>query len=67
MVTEGWFRHRLGTSGRVLAALASLAFFMSAFRIELGHTLFWFTVASILVGLVGTRFFAISSPQKVQA
>lgn len=67
VVTEGWFRHRLGTSGRVLAALASLAFFMSAFRIELGHTLFWFTVASILVGLVGTRFFAISSPQKVQA
>ena len=67
VVTEGWFRHRLGTRGRVLAAIASLAFFMSAFRLDLGHTLFWFAVASILVGIVGTRFFAVASPQKAQA
>ncbi len=67
VVTEGWFCHRLGMAGRVFAAVGSLAFFMSAFQLHLGHTLLWFTVASILVTVLGTRFFASSSEPKVQA
>lgn len=67
VATEGWFRHHLGTAGRVVAALAALAFFVSAFKVDLGHTLFWFAVGAALTGMVGTRLFAVSSGSGVKA
>jgi len=67
VVTEGWFRHHLGISGRILAAFASLAFFASAFRTDLGHTLFWFAVGALLTGVVGTRMFAVTPPRRAEA